>query len=301
MINKEALNNSNYNPQYDSIDLDLYNTITNSMSNTTYEELLKKYTNVFHTISNVNEYEGVFENTFTCSANDIKNDTDDISTAINNALPNTSYTDTSNPDSIISKITGGNSSSSIVPQDDVLNIPDGCIIINNNDGTYTTKCYTNNNAIQPSLDYANNYFDKIISNLPMFIALAQTGMGILTSLGNLTNPCISLGNFFGSLSGMIGDVTTDVKNILTEVKKYITLGLEEIEKVIDQINDLINQAVSYIKTLVDQIKKEISNFIKALIDSVRISLGSFLKNLKLDPCAKSLIKSVGTAATRFIV
>lgn len=301
IVNIEALNNSNYNPQYDEVELSIYNTIKNSMSNETYQELLKKYTNIFHTMSNTNEYEGIFENTFTCDKNDIDDDTNDITNSINNLLPNTSYSDPSNPNSIISKITGGNTSTSIVPQDNVLDIPDGCIIINNSDGTYTTQCYTNNNGIQPSLNYANNYFDKIISNLPMFIALAQTAMGLLTSLGNLSNPCISFSNFFGSLNGMIDDITKDVKDILKQVKNIIASALNEIEKVIDQINDLINQAVSLITNLVNQIKTEISNFIKALIDSVRINLGSFLKGLKLDPCAKSLIKSVGTTATRFIV
>lgn len=301
IVNTEALNNANYNPSYDDIDIGIYNAINNGMSDSTYQELLKKYTNIFYTMSNTNEYEGVFENTFTCDKNDIDNDTNDILNSIKNALPNTPYTDPNNPNSIISKITGGNSSSSIVPQDNVLDIPDGCIITNNGDGTYTTLCYTNNNGIQPSLNYANNYFDKIISNLPMFLALAQTAMGLLTSIGDLSNPCIPFSSFFGSLGDMIDDIVSDVKKLLDQVKSLINSALNEIEKVIDQINDLLNEAVSYVSNLIKQIKKEIANFIKALIDSVRIGLGNFLKSLKLDPCAKSLIKSVGTAATRFIV
>lgn len=296
--NQAALQSQIYNPNYDDIDLGLYNIISNNMSDDTYQELLKKYTNMFYNMSKTNEYEGVFQNPFECSSQEFNNDLNDILNDISSTYPNSSYTDPEDPNSLISIITGGNSTTSTVSQDDVLTIPDNAVIDTNSDGTYSVTTYTNPTAIQPSITSANNYFNTVVGNFPLLMALAQTAMGLLTALLNSGNPCSALGNFFGSIMSVVQGVISNITAYIKEILSYIASGLAA---AISEVTSLLQKVQQEIQTLMAQIKKEIANFIKALIDSIRAGLGSFLKGLLNDPCASSLIKSISTPSALFLL
>ena len=302
--NSEALDSTIYNPQYDQTDLDIYNIISNNMSTDTYNKILTQYTNMWNNLSTVNQYEGALSNPIYCDTNDTNSDIDDIFDSIKNlniATTDPDYgaiADPNSRNSIFSQLTGGNSTTSNVSADNVLSAGDG-FLNPNGDGSYTLTNYTNNNAVQPNINKASNYIDKIIANLPMMLAMAQLSMGILTSLDGLSNPCISLPNFFGVINGVASKVMAKIKSAIAEVKKFIDGGIEIIRAALNEINDLMGQILSDINDLVTQIDKEISNFIKSLIDSAKIGLSGFLKSIKLDPCAKSILKSLGSPATLF--
>lgn len=304
--NSEAMDSAIYNPVYDDTDLSIYNTITNNMSQTTYNEVLKQYTNMFYNFSTVNQYEGILENPIYCDTQDMNSDLTDVISGLTNAYPSTDpdysdIADPSNPNSLISQITGGNSNTYTVSQDDVLSIPSGATFSPNSSGGYDVTSYTNNNAIQPSVSNANTHINRIVSNLPAMMAIAQSAMGLLTSLQNLNNPCINLGNFFGTINGIAKKCMTYVNGIIKKIKAYIDAGLDAIKAAIDDIKNFLSDIMSQITDLMNAVKAEITAFIKSLIDSIKLGLSGFLKSLKLDPCAKAILKSVGTPAALFSV
>ena len=303
--NTDALNNMMYNPEYDDTDLSIYNTITNNMSSDTYNKVLAQYTATWYSLPSVNQYEGVLMNPVACDGNDITSDTSDIINSINGwGLSSddpfySSISDPTNSNSIISSITGGNSTTTSVNADDILSVPTDAIITSNGDGTYSATSYTNPTAVNPSVSFTNNYINTIISNLPMMLGIAQGAMGLATSLDKLSNPCINIGNFFGTIKTTAAAVFAKIKSWISKLKSYINAGLDAVKAALEEINKLIQDIMSEINDLISSIKKEISKFIKSMIDSIKLGLSGFLKGLKLDPCASYLVKSLATPAAQF--
>lgn len=333
VTNTAALASPVYNPGYDSTDLAIYNIMNNDSTDETNTALTKQYTNSFYNMSTTNPYEGVLQNPLTCDISDIGSSISGITDNLQNVFGNTTAFDPSNPpsetssdyqnyvdwdtyinpsneNSTYSMLTGGTPTTTTYTQDQVLDIPSNATIATGSDGSYSVTTYTNPNSIQQSLSNAQTHTDRLLSNLPSIISLAQAAIGIATALEALANPCLGLSNFFGSLSGTGSKLIAGVKDAISKLESYIKTAMSyidqgidyvksQIKAVMDEINSAIQSAMSYITSLVSQIESEIKNLIKSMLSSIKMGISGFLKGLLNDACLSSLTKTLGTSALQF--
>jgi hypothetical protein len=119
--------------------------------------------------------------------------------------------------------------------------------------------------------------------------MIQTALGIATAIANLTNPCLGLANFLGSL-------LAKGAAIMAQINAAIDLVLVTIGEVIAEINAAIQAVMALINSLQALIEAEILAFVEALIDAARLGLAQLLALLPLDPCLASILNIVGTGA-----
>lgn len=320
--NTEALNSPIYNPGYDSTDIALYNIMQNDSSDATNTALRKQYTNTFYNLSTTNPYEGLIQNPHKCDVDDINNSANNIVNSLQNYFGDQNafdpsnppastdpkyedytywnqYVNQNNPESVTSYMTGGIPTTTSYSQDDVLSIPDNATISVGPTGEYQATTYSQPSSIIPQTNYAKQHTDSLISNLPMLLSIAQTALGLATALENLTNPCLGLSDFFGSISDIGKEVMAEIKKAVSYVENLINQGLEYLKTGIKLVLGAVMLAVGFILKLVDMVKKEIEKFINSLINAIKIGITSFLKGLLGDACAKSLLGNIATPALQF--
>lgn len=275
--NTEALNDPNYNPELDDLTLKLY-----SMMDEPSDELYAQYRQVFDNLPSVSPYSGVLVNPNTCDINDINNSVSVTVKALqdygnqnypNDPTWNDNVIDPSNPDSAVSQLTGGNTTVDPIT------------------GEVT---YVQPNAVIPNTNNAQNYTDKLLSNLPMILGIVQQALGLATALEGLLDPCLGVGDFLGSLKGDLNKILKKIKSAIDEVVNFIEEGIQAIKDAISKVMNLISNMVNFIET-------ELKKLIKALIDSIKLSLSGFLKSLHLDPCLKSLVGGITTMAASAVL
>ena len=277
--NTEALNDPNYNPELDDLTLKLY-----SMMDEPSDELYAQYRQVFDNLPSVSPYSGVLVNPNTCDINDINNSVAVTVKALqdygNQNYPNdptwhTEIIDPSNPDSAVSQLTGGDTTVDPIT------------------GEVT---YTQPNSVIPNTNNAQDYTDKLLSNLPMILGIVQQALGLATALEGLLNPCLGVGDFLGSLKGDLNKILKKIKSAIDDIMNFIEDGIEVIKEAIQAVKDAIAKVMGFITDMVNFIEAEVKKLIKALIDSIKLALSGFLKSLHLDPCLKGLVGGITTMA-----
>lgn len=282
-VNTEALNNPNYNPTIDPDVISLMGLMSDPSN-----ELLQQYRDVWNNLPTVNPFEGVIVNPHQCDIQDTKVNTGKIIDTLtgwgennfpNDPTWNSGFTDPNNPDSIVSKITGG--TQTLDPKTGLTN-------------------YTNNNGIDPSLDRMNDHTNKLLANLPMILGMVQQALGLATVIEGLLDPCMGTGSFLGSLMDQGKALMKKIKDKIDKVFDEINDFLQEIQRTVQEVLDFVNQAIQdamdFAKEMVDMIEGEIEKLIKSLIDSLRANLSNFLKGLHIDTCLKGLFHNVTSMA-----
>ena len=159
------------------------------------------------------------------------------------------------------------------------------------------------------LDSYEDHTDKLTNNLPSLAGIAQAAMALDTVMSLLSNPCLGLDGFLGSImnSGkqLLADLQSKLTSMISGVKSLINSALGDINKVIGpviaQIKAGIAQAQAAVAALIAKAKAEITKFAKALLAQARQGLAELMANLPQDPCLKSLLGSVATGAAAAII
>jgi hypothetical protein len=150
-------------------------------------------------------------------------------------------------------------------------------------------CMGNIAQANSTLSGFEDHTNRLIANFPSILGMIQTALGIATAIANLTNPCLGLANFLGSL-------LAKGAAIMAQINAAIDLALTVIGEVIAEINAAIQAVMALINSLEALIEAEILAFVEALIDAARLGLAQLLALLPLDPCLASILTTVGTGA-----
>lgn len=270
--NTDALNNPNYNPDMDETTIALYNLMDEPS-----DELIAQYREIFDNLPKTNPYSGVLINPNTCVISDISNTITSVISSLNDPsqYPTTDPTyvsqvlDTSNPDSVVSQLTGGNSTT---------------------DPTTGVVIYVQPDSVTAATTTAQDHSDTLLSNLPMILGIVQQALGLATALEGLLNPCLGMSDFLGSLMGA-----------MEKILKAIQAAIAAIEGALEDIMAAIAYVMNLVKQLLSFIESEIMKLIMALINAMRAGLAAFLKSLGNDPCLSSLVGGITTMAATAIL
>lgn len=165
---------------------------------------------------------------------------------------------------------------------------------------------TQRTALEEDFARVENHTNRVTNNLPSLIGIAQGALAIATVVNLLSNPCLGLNGFLGSIMDegkkLLADISAQVKAGLQEARDFVAdlAGdlAADLGPLIADIRDTIAEARRIMGEVTAQIAKEIANFSKAMLQQVRQGLAELMASLPQDPCLRGLLTSVatGTAA-----
>lgn len=271
IVNQEALDSNIYNPPADPTSLTLYQLMLDGTNPTDESTILQTYVDNFNNLPTQNQFVGVVVNPAQCWIDDINNGLQDVGTA------------------------GGQM---------VQSFP----VASGAWDAYLPQLQSDSADITANTATAQDHTDRLTSNLPSLTGIAQAALALDTVMNLLSNPCLGLGNFFGSLmakgQALLKSATAQITNAVNSIKNAITSFANQaasaisaaVGPLIQNVKDMISVAKDAVSQFVNQAKAEIMNFAKAMLAQVRQGLADLMANLPKDPCLKSLLGSVVTGA-----
>lgn len=274
--NEEALASPIYNPKYDERTVDIY-----KLMNTYPDELIEQYRTVFENLPTVNPYSGVIENPRGCEISTVTTD-------INEVISKLEYQ---------YQIIQNNGTPVYDPNGVPVYTPtvDDVELLQEWDNNMPSIRNDMNTSLS-TMSTFQTHTDRLISNLPSLLGIAQNSLGIATILMDLANPCAGLLDFLGSILEQGKRLLKMLQDKIQQVLNYINNIVNFIKGIIQNIMNLISKVMQIINNIIDMILTEIMNFVKALIDLARMGLASLLNLLPDDPCLRTIIGIVGTGA-----
>lgn len=283
LINKEALNSSLYNPPVDPRAIALQEIMESQPAEANISrqtprkpELvdpsevpfeLQEYVQQFNSFSVYNPYHGVIVNPTACLLNPIRDDLGSL-----------------------------------------INYMDGRFSDNGTWTTYRIEFITavygpdGESGIIGDLESFEDHTDRLTNNLPSLAGIAQAALALDTIMNLLSNPCLGLSGFLGSImdegKAIINDIKNTIGQALADARAWVD---SEIGPLIDDINAAIVAAQAEVDKLITMAKAEIDKFAKALLAQVRQGLADLLANLPQDPCLRGLLGSVATGAAAAVI
>lgn len=163
--------------------------------------------------------------------------------------------------------------------------------------------------INDDLDQIEDHTDRLTNNLPSLAGIAQAAMALDTLLNLLSNPCLGLDGFLGSImdSGkqLLNDIKSKISGMIADVKAQIDQTIGDINAAIgpaiQKIQQGIAEAKAKIAEFISKAKAEVTKFIQAMLAQVRQGLAELMANLPQDPCLRSLMGSVATGAAAAVI
>lgn len=164
-------------------------------------------------------------------------------------------------------------------------------------GVYRQDFQNDCQDINDDLDCIEDHSDRLTSNLPSLTGIAQAFMALDTVMNLLSNPCLGLDNFFGSIRDkgkqILAGIRAKIQPMIDKAKAWVDANIGPL---IDSIKDAIAQAKAAIQAFVAAAKEEIAKFAKALRAQIRQGLAELMASLGLDPCMQSMLKDVAKPA-----
>lgn len=291
LINTEALESGIYNPPADPKALALQEIMeTQAGANTSLQTPrkgplidladpatlqtipfeLREHVEQFNSLSVYNPFHGVLDNPTSCLINPIRNDL-------------------TGPGGILDYMNGRFSDNGTWT-DYRLEFTQDC----NGDGS--------DDGILGDLDSIEDHTDRLTNNLPSLAGIAQAALALDTIMNLLSNPCLGLDGFLGSImdkgKALLNDIKNQISAALASAKAWIG---EQIGPLIDEIKAAIAVAKAKVAELITKAKEEVMKFAKALLAQVRQGLADLMANLPQDPCLRSLLGSVATGAAAVVI
>ena len=163
--------------------------------------------------------------------------------------------------------------------------------------------------ILEGLNRVENHTNRVTNNLPSLLGIAQAALAIATVANLLSNPCLGLNGFIGSIMDegkeLLNDVAQQIKagiqiarDFLEDVAGDVSAALGPL---IADIRDTIAQATAVIAEVTEKIAKEIASFAKAMLQQVRQGLAELMASLPQDPCLRGLLTSVATGTAAAVI
>jgi hypothetical protein len=286
LINTEALDNSIYNPPVDKKTLMLQSIMESEpippdartqprrpplLDVNEVEFALRDHLNSINGLSVFNPYHGVIVNPTKCLLDPIRTDlmsmTDYLSGRFSDDGTWMSYRDEYNTD-----IYGANDSDA------------------------------DDQGILGDLDSIEDHTDRLTNNLPSLAGIAQAALALDTVMNLLSNPCLGLDGFLGSImdkgKALINDVKNRISSLLARARAWVsgTIG-----PLIDEIRGALAAVKAKVAQLISMAKAEVLKFAKALLAQARQGLADLLSNLPKDPCLRGLLGAVVTGAAAAVI
>jgi hypothetical protein len=288
VTNAAALASPIYNPNIDSTSLQLFNAM-----NTGYPAaLVSQYTQMITSLPTANGYSTLLQNPQACNISQAQTGMSTLQSQITQQYNSTVLSGT--PVGTISGTTYTAPAASGANPVGTAGSP-GYSPSTTQVATLNTwqqaypACMGNIAQANSTLSGFEDHTNRLIANFPSILGMIQTALGIATAIANLTNPCLGLANFLGSL-------LAKGAAIMAQINAAIDLALTVIGEVIAEINAAIQAVMALINSLEALIEAEILAFVEALIDAARLGLAQLLALLPLDPCLASILTTVGTGA-----
>lgn len=154
--------------------------------------------------------------------------------------------------------------------------------------------------------------DRVSSNLPSLVGVAQTALGLGAVMLALNNPCLHIDDFFGSLTSKGKQLMNGLKDRLAalkaklqqmkaQIQNFVTNVKAQIQALVDEAKAIASGIKSQLLSIANMVKDEAKKFAKAFIDAARSGLASLLSLLPKDPCLKNLVGAVATAGLAAII
>lgn len=280
LINREALESGIYNPRIDSRVLALQQIMEtqDSAANTSLREPrspplvdpenvdfeLREYVEQFNTYSVYNPFQGVLDNPTSCIINPIRDDLSSLLSTMDSRFGEDPIWVDYRPD-FVERVEGPN-------------------------------------GLLHNLDSFEDHTDRLTNNLPSLAGIAQAALALTAAINLLSNPCLGLNGFLGS-------IMDEGKEILRDARKIIKETLDEVDAWIDanigpliaEINTAIVAATAAVDELILIATQEVNNFAKAMLSQVRQGLAELMANLPQDPCLRNLLGSVATGTAAAVI
>lgn len=285
LINTEALESGIYNPPADPKALALQEIMeTQASANTSLQTPrrpalvspaevpfeLREHVEQFNSLSVYNPFHGVLDNPTSCLINPIRNDL-------------------VGPGGILDYMNGrfsDNGTWTVYR----LEFTQDC----NGDGS--------DDGILGDLDSLEDHTDRLTNNLPSLAGIAQAALALDTIMNLLSNPCLGLDGFLGSImdkgKALLNDIKNQIGAALASAKAWVG---EQIGPLIAEIKAAIAVAKAKVAELITKAKEEVMKFAKALLAQVRQGLADLMANLPQDPCLRGLLGSVATGAAAAVI
>lgn len=282
MINTEALESPLYNPPADKKALMLQEIMETTVIPPTaittprkpalidpesVEFALREHVSTFNNLTVFNPYEGVISNPTTCFIQPIRNE---LSGAID--YLNGRFSD---------------------------------------NGTWTTYRLEFSNDIYGTgsgdgmlddLDYCQDHTDRLTNNLPSLAGIAQAALALDTVMNLLSNPCLGLDGFLGSImdkgKALLSSAASKISTMMASARAWADANIGPL---IDQIKTAMAQAKAAISQFITAAMAEVMKFAKAMLAAARQGLAELMSNLPQDPCLRGLLGSVATGAAAAVI
>ena len=155
-------------------------------------------------------------------------------------------------------------------------------------------------GINGALDCVEDHTDRLSFNMPSLSGIAQAAMALDTIMNLLSNPCLGLSGFMGSImekgKALLAEAKAHVEALANKARAWID---QNVAPIVNEIKDAIASATAVVGEMMKKAREEITKFAKALIAQARQGLAELMANLPNDPCLKSLaggLLSGGAAA-----
>jgi hypothetical protein len=159
-----------------------------------------------------------------------------------------------------------------------------------------------NSGITGDLDSFEDHTDRLTNNLPSLAGIAQAALALDTVMNLLSNPCIGLSGFLGSImdegKAILNSIKNEISKALEDARAWVD---EQIGPLIDEIKAAIAVAKAEVAKLIAMAKAEVEKFAKALLAQARQGLADLMANLPDDPCLRGLLGSVATGAAAAVI
>lgn len=152
------------------------------------------------------------------------------------------------------------------------------------------------------LDTIEDHTDRLTNNLPSLAGLAQAALALDTIMNLLSNPCLGLDGFLGSImdkgKAILNDIKSKISGMLADAKAWVDANIGPL---IDKMKAAMAAAKAKIAELISKAKEEVMKFAKAMLAQIRQGLAELMSNLPKDPCLKALLGSVVTGAAAAVI
>ena len=159
-----------------------------------------------------------------------------------------------------------------------------------------------NGGMLEDLDTIEDHTDRLTNNLPSLAGLAQAALALDTIMNLLSNPCLGLDGFLGSImdkgKAILNDIKSKISGMLADAKAWVDANIGPL---IDKMKAAMAAAKAKIAELISKAKEEVMKFAKAMLAQIRQGLAELMSNLPKDPCLKALLGSVVTGAAAAVI
>lgn len=157
--------------------------------------------------------------------------------------------------------------------------------------TFSTLLDKYNSSAGSLASHVNGQF----SSLPVLMSKAQVGMDIMESMGTTVNPCLDVGEMFGSAMGMVNEfikpATDAIAYVYDLVSNAANLVIGTLVAAITAATEAISSAIKEIASAIDKELGLSDKFDKLLNDFAGANM---LGDLVNNPCLKGIFKNVAS-------